>query len=104
MIFTRVDLPAPFSPSSATTEPPTASRSTPCRTSTPPNDFRISRASRRKPSVTCAPLAVGARLRVQLADVGRRHRDVRDEQVRRHLLALRGLDQVRDADLAVALG
>src|SRR6266571_24732 len=49
MILTSVDLPAPFSPSNASTEPPLATRSTPCKTSTPPNDLRIPRTSRWKP-------------------------------------------------------
>src|SRR6516165_3778021 len=47
MILTSVDLPAPFSPRSARIEPGLASRSTPCRTSTPPNDLRTSRALRK---------------------------------------------------------
>src|ERR671916_367175 len=46
MILTSVDLPAPFSPSRARIEPPVASRSTPWRTSTPPNDLRTPRAAR----------------------------------------------------------
>src|SRR5918999_6193231 len=101
MIFTSVDLPAPFSPSSASTEPAWASRSMPCRTSTPPNAFRIPRTSRRKGSRVLTPLAV---LQVVVVvDVGGADQLVRHEQVGRDVLALRGLDQVWDTDLAVAL-
>src|SRR4029079_19837512 len=100
MILTSVDLPAPFSPSSARTEPPAAVRSTPCRTSTPPNDLRIPRASRRKPLLKLlAVLGLVVLREVEAVDD-----DVRDVQLRRNLLPLDEPDQIGDADLAVAVG
>src|SRR5215475_10003672 len=99
MILTSVDLPAPFSPSSARTEPPAAVRSTPCRTSTPPNDLRIPRASRRKPLLKLlAVLGLVVLREIEAVDD-----DVRDGELRRDRLALDEPDQVRDADLSVPL-
>src|SRR5919109_3633804 len=101
MILTSVDLPAPFSPSRARTEPPAATRSTPWRTSTPPNDFRIPRASSRKPVFKISRLAV-LQL-VELRDVRARDDRVRHEQLRRHLPSLDQADEIGHADLAVSL-
>src|SRR4029079_8072169 len=99
MILTSVDLPAPFSPSSARTEPPAAVRSTPCRTSTPPNDLRIPRASRRKPLLKLlAVLGLVVLREVEAVDD-----HVRDVQLLRNRLALDEPDQIRDAELAVPL-
>src|SRR5207248_10513218 len=107
--------PAPFSPSRATTEPPVATRSTPCSTSTPPNDLRIPRASRRKvdgrPLPGRSPVSGDAaafrRLAalglVVLRDVLAGDDHVRDIELRRDLLALHELDQVRDPDHPVLL-
>src|SRR3954468_10395867 len=119
MILTSVDLPAPFSPSSARTEPPVATRSTPCSTSTPPNDLWIPRASSRKrgerpapgrslASIGAAAVTGCARLAalrlVVLRQVRRRDDHVRDVQLLRDRLVLDDPDQVRDADHAVLLG
>ena len=45
MILMSVDLPAPFSPTSAWTSPGRTSKDTPCRARTAPNDLVMARAS-----------------------------------------------------------
>src|SRR5258707_8582764 len=103
MILTGVDFPAPFSPRRARTVPPVASRSTPRRTSTPPNDLRIPRARSRKRSVTI-PLCLAAQVRVVLADVLAVHSDQRHvEQLGRLLAGLDRLNHVGDPDPTVLL-
>src|SRR6188768_2234879 len=110
MILTSVDLPAPFSPRRASTEPPTASRSTPWRTSTPPKDLRIWRAW--NSMVMCSPApCVGRgvsglarrRSRVHLADVVLVDEDVLDVQLGRDFLAVEQVDHRRHDRLAVLL-
>src|SRR5581483_4311378 len=70
-IFTSVDLPAPFSPSRARIEPPATSRSTPWRTSTPPNDLRTPRAVRVTALIAGVPASLLAGVRVDRLDVVR---------------------------------
>src|SRR5579871_1385757 len=103
MIFTSVDLPAPFSPRRARIEPGAASRSTPWRTSTPPNDLRTPRTLRSAVmrSRTGARLLAG--LGVDLGDVRRRDHLVVGVHVPRFLLALDQRDQDRDDPEAVEL-
>src|SRR5262245_30210177 len=85
--FINVDLPAPFSPASASTSPARTSRSTPCSTGTPANALRT-------PVMRSAPALVGRRV------LGR------DERRRHQLDLLRGRlavgDAVGDLDALVA--
>src|SRR6476659_5988218 len=107
MILTSVDLPAPFSPSRASTEPPMASRSTPWRTSTPPNDLRMPLAWRAKVMrhhLGHQTASAGRRFRVDVADVVLVDDDVFGEDVLGDRLALERLHHVRDEQGAVALG
>src|ERR1700753_2226122 len=104
---TSVDLPAPFSPSSATIEPAPASRSTPWRTSTPPNDFLTPRARRSAfmtgSLVLVRPRPLLAGLRVDVPDVGRSDHAVRHVDVARLGLPVDHREERRDDRLAVVL-
>src|SRR3954468_20252885 len=62
-IFIIVDLPAPFSPTIAWTSPARRSRSTPCRTCTPTNDFLIPSIRRSCWSAIGRPRRQGGRVR-----------------------------------------
>src|SRR4051812_8205227 len=81
MIFIRVDLPAPFSPSSTCTSPATNSKSTPSSAITPGNVFRIPRSASTGVVESLIleqhpPLA--HRRRDQAKQMGKRGRDVID--------------------------
>src|SRR3954453_4196805 len=98
---TRVDFPAPFSPSSATIEPPEASRSTPWRTSTPPNDFRTPCALRRTVTGPGVVRSLLAGVRVDRADVVLRDDPVVDVHRPRLVLAVDQRQQERHERVAV---
>src|SRR6187397_751145 len=102
-IFISVDLPAPFSPSRARTEPPVATRSTPWRTSTPLNDFVMPATSTTARSASAADLSSSkgsAGELVIVTDRLARHRHERNEQVLGDFFAVDRLDHVRDPDPA----
>src|SRR5579864_4927615 len=101
---TSVDLPAPFSPSSATIEPPAASRSTPWRTSTPPNDFRTPWALRRRVTGPGAFRRLLAGARVDGPDVRLRDDAVVDVDGLRLRLAVDQRQEERDERVAALLG
>src|SRR5579883_3264385 len=99
-----VDLPAPFSPSRARMEPPAASRSTPWRTSTPPNDLCTPRTARVTLIVLLAAASLLAGLRVDVADVLRRDDAVVRVDDLRLRLAVEQREQNGDDARAVELG
>src|SRR3954469_1774053 len=81
-IFIMVDLPAPFSPTMAWTSPARRSRSTPCSTWTPTNDFLIPCICRSSRSAIDRPRAQGRRVRHVDPGLGARRREHRGGDAR----------------------